>query len=209
MIPLVLLLMADRYTGNAAHEWGGVLWLCLLLCHVWTHRGWYRAVCRGRVFLAHPVRALINIALVGVVCGVAASAVPISNTLLAGMGGDGGLGARSVHVCCAHWCFLLAAAHLGLYWKRLAASMRKLPFAVGKTGRVLFRVASPLLAAYGAWAFLEREWVFPLTMSASFAAWRADDGPILLILDTLAIFYLWAWGAYCAAALTARRGNVS
>lgn len=207
MIPLVLLLMADRYTGNAAHEWGGVLWLCLLLCHVWTHRGWYRAVCRVRVFLAHPVRALINIALVGVVCGVAASAIPISNTL--GLGGDGGLGARSVHVCCAHWCFLLAAAHLGLYWKRLAASLRKRPFAEGKpTGRV-FHVASIVFAAYGAWAFLEREWVFPLTMNASFAAWRADDGPFLLILDTLAIFHLGAWGAYCIAARAARRGNAS
>lgn len=203
MVPLLLLLMADRYTGNAAHEWGGAVWLCLLLWHVRINRGWWRAVFRGGAFRAHPARTLVTLALSAAVAGMTASAIPISNTLFAGMGGEGGLGARAVHVFCAHWCFLLAAAHLGLYWKRL--SLRKRLFVRAEGLACVFRVVPPLLAAYGVWAFQAREWVFPLTMSASFSAWAADDGPMLMILDLLAIFHLWAWAAYRVSAFAARR----
>lgn len=208
MVLLVLLLMADRHTGNAAHEWGGIVWLCLLLGHAWIHRGWCRAVFRGGgVLAAHPGRVLITSALSVAVVGVTASAVPISHTVFAGMGGDGGLGARSVHVFCAHWCFLLAAAHLGLCWKRLP--VRKVPlFQERRLFRLVFRAAPLVVAAYGAWAFLVREWVLPLTMNASFSAWTADDSAILLLLDSLAIFHLWAWGAYRFSAFATRKGSV-
>lgn len=207
MIPLFLLLMADRYTGNAVHEWLGLVWLFLLFFHVRLNRGWYNMVFRGGFLLAYPAKALVNIAIIFFVAGVAASAIPLSKTLF--MGGGGGLFARSVHIFFAHWCFLLAAVHLGLYWKRLLAPVRNLPFLQARRRyfRLFSRIAALLLAGYGAWAFQKRELFFPLTMSSSFSVWNVDDSPVLLFLDYIAIFHLWAWGTHTFSTFAARSGK--
>ncbi len=209
MILLFLLLMADRYTGNAVHEWLGLVWLFLLLFHVWMNRGWYKITFRRGFLFVHPARTLVNMVIALFVVGVAASAIPISKTVFPG--GYGGLFARSIHIFFAHWCFLLAAVHVGLYWKRLSTPIRKRFFL--QDGKRIFhlfsRMAVLLFAAYGAWAFQERELLFPLTMSTSFSVWNAADSPVRLLLDYTAIFHLWAWGTFMISTFAIRAGKGS
>lgn len=186
-----LLLMADRFTGNLVHEWLGLLLCVLIFLHVRINRRWWGFI--PERFRKDTVRTLVNLAVVLFFVGAVLSAVPVSETLFSFLGIRGSLVARGVHMFFAHWCFLLAAVHLGLYSGRVAASLRqKLPVpAVVSAGK--WKWAACLPAVYGLYAFDFREIVLPLTMTGSFTAWNSGDSMAWLLLDYLSVFYLVVW----------------
>lgn len=196
MAILFFLLMADRHTGNVAHECLGVALIGSLLLHTWFNRNWYTTLYKGRYNFSRSIRLMLNLLLLATLVGTLASAVVISKTIFSFMGFKGELFSRTVHIFFAHWCFVLAAVHLGLYWKRLSATIRRhafLPYPHVPAGSWIFIRVS--LAVYGAYAFLQRELSYPLTMRSAFMAWGDNDGLGLFLLDYCAVFFLCAWTA--------------
>lgn len=200
MAVLFLLLMADRHTGNAAHEYLGLVLIGAFLLHTWLNRKWYDMLFAGHYDLPRSLRFLQNLLLLMAFVGTLASAVVISKTVFSFLGFKGELFSRTVHIFFAHWCFVLAAIHLGLYWKRLSATLRRHGFArhPHTRARVCIHV---VLAAYGASAFVQRELTYPLTMRSAFMAWSENDGMVLFLLDYSAVFFLCAWAAYALSRL--------
>lgn len=205
---LLLLLMADRHTGNAVHEGLGVALAVAFLLHAWLNRAWYKTLARGRYNLARMTRLALNGLLLLAFMGTLASALPISRTVFSLSGFRGELFARAVHVCCAHWCFLLAAAHCGMYGKSLDATP-------GRRGR--FPLPPPresaswllyiALAGYGAWVFLSRELMHPLSMNGAFMLWNENERALFLLLDYGALFLLCAWTFRAFSSLSPRQGK--
>ena len=200
MAVLFVLLMADVHTGNPAHEWLGLLLTVSVMLHTWLNRTWYSTLQKGSYNAARMFRLLLNILLLFFLIGTLASAVPISRTIFTFAGGEGGLSGRTVHVFCAHWCFLLAAIHLGVYGRRLCATLKR---HVAFTRSVRYaRVASGLgivAAACGAYAFYSRELIYPLTMRSAFMPW--SENAALFLLDYCSIFFLFAWTCHVLLAL--------
>ena len=192
MLTLFLLLMADRHTGNAVHEWLGLGLVALALLHARWNISWYKTLRKGRYNALRAVRLALNALLLLSLLGALASAVPISQTTFAFVGLQGNLAFRTAHVFFAHWCFILAAAHLGLYGKRLLTEL------VGPAGasrlmrreRVLFFLAVAF-AVYGARAFLRWEMIYPLTLRSSFLPW--SENTALFLFDYGSIFFTVAW----------------
>lgn len=192
MLSLFLLLMAASHTGSAAHEWLGVLLTVLFVIHTRLNLGWYKSLARGRYNVTRAVRLLVNALLLLAMLGTLASAVLISRTVFAFLGFKGELAFRTFHVFCAHWCFLLAAVHFGMYGRRFLSSLER-PAAFPRP--LGYRLAScglgMALALYGIHAFRQRELFFPLTMQSSFMLW--SDDAVLFLLDYGAVFFLGAW----------------
>ncbi len=206
MVILFILLMADQHTGNGAHEWLGIFLFAAFLLHTWLNRAWYKTLTKGRYNASRTFRLLLNALLLLSLAGTIASAVPISRTVFAFAEFEGELFLRTLHVCCAHWCFLLAAAHLGLYWKRFCTSfLQHMPFSrSGRYSRVSF-VLCLTIALHGVYAFHCRELIFSLTMQSSFMPW--NENTALFLLDYSTIFFLCSWTASSLLSLiTAAKG---
>lgn len=208
MVILLLLLMADRHTGNTVHEWLGVTAAGAFLLHTWLNRSWCKTLAKGRYDFARAVRIVLNILLLLAVTGTLASAVPISRTVFPFMGLGEELASRAVHVCCAHWCFLLAAAHLGMYGKRFGATLgRHVHFPRPHWWERVSPALHVALAAYGAYVFLSRELICLLTMNSAFMLWNGDEHVAFFLLDYGALFFLCAWAAWMLSRLVCGKGK--
>lgn len=197
MVIMFLLLMADRHTGNVFHEWLGVTVTGAFLLHTWLNRNWYKTLAEGHYSVSRIARLVLNMLLLLAVMGTLTSAVFISRTVFPSLEFRGELFSRAVHVCCAHWCFLLAAAHLGIYGKRLGAAPGRHVHASHSCWRdCILPVLCAVPAAYGAYVFLSRDLVYPLTMNGAFMLWNENERVIFLILDYGALFFLCAWAAH-------------
>ncbi|MGN1038970.1 MAG: hypothetical protein ACI4P0_06200 [Mailhella sp.] len=194
---LFLLLMADHYTGNALHEWMGITVAGAFLLHTWLNRNWYRALAKGRYNFSRTLQVLLNMLLLMAAMGTLITAVLISRTVFLFLGFKGELFVRTVHVCCAHWLFLLSAAHLGIYGKRLKEELGLSvsflrSYMVERVSLVFYAV----LAAYGAYAFSSRELIYPLTMNSAFMLWNENDPLFFFLFDYGAVFVLCAWASW-------------
>lgn len=206
MAVLFLLLMADRHTGNAIHEWLGVTLAGAFLLHTWLNRIWYKTLRRGRYDFSRVVRLILNMLLLLAILGTLASSVLISRTVFPFPGLRGELFARTLHVFCAHWTFLLAAAHLGIYGKRLqTVHGRRVRFTLPHWCSRASPVLCVVLAAYGAYAFLYRELIYPLTMNSAFMPWNGNEHMLFFLLDYGVIFFLCAGAAHMLSRLMRKR----
>ena len=202
---LFLLLMGAHHTGSEAHEWLGLFLAAVLLLHIWLNRVWYKNLTKGRYHSTRAARLLLNVLLLLAMVGTLASAVPLSRTVFAFAGFKGDLSFRTFHVFCAHWCFILAAVHLGLYAKRFCSSLERLFSCTPPDGyRRASSALSIVLAAYGLQAFLQRELIYPLTLRSSFMLW--SENTALFLLDYSAVFFLCAWTVRIFSSWT-HRGN--
>lgn len=192
MLLLLLLLMADRHTGNMAHEWLGVLLLTAILLHAWLNRTWFSTLRKGKYTLSRSIRLILNGLLFTFMAGTLASAIIISQTVFAFAGFKGELSFRTMHVFCAHWSFLLSAMHLGLYGKRFCNALgSQAPHLYSEKSRCLFFGLGAAVAAYGVHAFQQRELIYSLTMRSSFMPW--SENAALFLLDYSTIFFLGVW----------------
>ncbi len=200
MTILFLLLMADRYTGNAAHEWLGMFLVLLVALHTYENRRWYGLLVRRAGMGPRCPRFVVNTLLLAAFAGTIASAVPISKTVWASLGLRGELFARSTHLFFANWCFLLAAAHTGLYGKQIANALRRVFSISGVEGRSSAPRIPPVLRAftgfaslaatvYGLSVFFRRELFYPLTLRSAFPVWMPGENPILFMIDYVCLFY--------------------
>ena len=203
MLLLLLLLMADRHTGNMAHEWLGVLLLTVILLHAWLNRTWFSTVRKGKYTLSRSIHLILNGLLFIFMAGTLASAVVISQTVFAFAGFRGELSFRTMHVFCAHWSFLLSAMHLGLYGRRFCRTLvSQAPHLCSEKNRYLFFGLGATVSAYGVHAFQQRELIYSLTMRSSFMPW--SENAALFLLDYSAIFFLGVWIVSLLSSLTSR-----
>lgn len=206
MMASFLLLMADRYTGNVVHECLGILLSGLVLGHVRYNTAWWMGL--PERMRTHPVRSSINLLTAFFLAGTVVSAVPVSETVFASLDMRGGMSARRLHIFFAHWCFLLAAVHFGLYGTRFSGMVRRCLSMNRRGGKIgmLVRAAVFFPAVYGMYAFCTRELFFPLFMQSSFMLWQDGDHVLRMMFDYLTIFHAAALGGYVAA-LSAERAE--
>ena len=192
MIVLFVLLMADVHTGNPVHEWMGILLSVSIMLHAWLNRAWYHSLRKGSYSVARTFRLVLNMLLLFFMAGTLASAVLISRTVFAFAEFEGALLARTVHVFCAHWCFLLAAVHLGMYGRRFCVALSQhISLKLSGWHGLIPSSLGIAAAVYGVYAFYSRELIYSLTLRSAFMPW--SESAVRFLLDYCAIFFLCAW----------------
>ena len=126
MTVVLVLLMAYFLTDQEIHEWLGAGMLVLFIVHHILNRKWLQALNRGKYT---PFRILQTaLVLLALLCmlGSMLSGIWMSRYVFDFLPTQGHMGlARTAHLLCAYWGFLLLSAHLGLHWGIMLGAARR------------------------------------------------------------------------------------
>ena len=184
----LLLLMSYQVTGEAGHEWTGIVMTALMILHQILNWKWYAALFKGKYTPLRIVQTLINAALVicfvlTALCGVNMSvhAVPfLSEFMRASLG-------RRLHLTLSHWCVVLMGLHLGLHVPAMLKGIK------GRTIRRIGFGCSILAAGAGLWLFLKNNHLDYLFYRVPFAFIDYDKAVPLVLLEALLISFFWVF----------------
>ena len=184
----LLLLMSYQVTGEAGHEWTGIVMTLLMILHQILNRKRYASLFRGKYTPLRMVQTLINFGLVicfvlTALCGVNMSvhAVPfLSEFMRASLG-------RRLHLTLSHWCFVLMGLHLGLHVPAMLHGVKN-----QRVRRVGFGL-SLLAAGAGLWLFFRNNYPAYLFYQVPFAFIDYDKAVPLVLLEALLIAFFWVF----------------
>ncbi len=193
MSALLLLLMAYELIGAAVHEWLGIAMFILVILHHVLNRRWSGNVLKGK---NSPVRVLQTVLVVLVLfsmLGSMVSGIILSRHALAFLPIHGGTGwARTVHLLCGYWGFVLMGLHLGLHWSVVIGIAGK-SFKATQVRTWGVRAIGLLIATYGGYAFVKRDLPNYILLRNHFAFFDFSEPVALFLLDYLAIMGLFIW----------------
>ncbi len=207
MTVILLLLMGYSRVGEAAHEWLGVGMLVLFVLHHVLNQAWIKRIFRGPYspyrILQTALAALIFLTMLG----SAVSGVMLSGHVFAFLRISGGTAfARTLHMLCGYWNFVLLSLHLGLHWimvvSMVSKNRPKKPALIW-----LARVLGLALAGYGVYSMLARQVPEYLFGSVGFAFFDLGEPLALFLLDYLAIMGLFVFAGHYLALLCKKLGR--
>jgi hypothetical protein len=211
MVVGILLAMANKLTGNLAHELLGTCLMLLFIGHNVLNRRWYATIAqrwgsnRGRVDVS--LTTLLLLALVILV----GSSLMISRSLYGFLGIEGSLALRQVHTTAAYWFFILMSMHLGMHWSRVMvifAGARLLPSR--PSVRLLVQMVLPIgIFLYGVRASFEREVCSKLFMRYAFDNWAFDTTIMPYFFHNLAILGSYVVLIHCVRSLALSKNKDS
>ncbi|HIV19562.1 MAG TPA: DUF4405 domain-containing protein [Candidatus Merdivicinus intestinigallinarum] len=197
LLPL-LLLMAKQLTGDPAHEWLGAGMFALWILHHAFNFQWHSRIHKGNYPSFRIAQLVVNILLFLSMIGTMVSAVILSREVFAFLPISGGIAfARSLHVFCTFWCFVLTALHLGLHWNMVLGIIRKGAGPVqSKPVQTLLRLAGAAIAVYGLYAFLKNQFPSYLFLTSTFVFFDFERPPVLFFVEYTAILGMLVFLAY-------------
>ena len=193
MTVALVLLMAYFLTDQEIHEWLGAGMLVLFIIHHILNFKWLKALDRGKYT---PYRVLQTaLALLVLLCmlGSMLSGIWMSRYVFDFLPTQGHMGlARTAHLLCAYWGFLLLSAHLGLHWGIVLGAARKAaggkPPAPARTA--VLRVLACGISGHGVYAFFKHHIPDYLFLRSHFVFFDYEQPPVLYFLDLLAMMGL-------------------
>ena len=193
MTVVLVLLMAYFLTEQEIHEWLGAGMLVLFIVHHILNRKWLKALNQGKYTSFRALQTALVLLVLLCMLGSMLSGIWMSRYVFDFLPTQGHMGlARTAHLLCAYWGFLLLSAHLGLHWGiilgvvRKAAGNRK-PSALRT---VILRVLTCGISAYGVFAFIKHQIADYLFLQSHFVFFDYEQPPALYFLDLLAMMGL-------------------
>lgn len=195
----LLFLMGYQLWGEAAHEWAGAGMLVLFLIHHILNRNWYRSLFKGRFTPMRVLQICVDMLLLVAILAQMYSGIVMSRHVFAFLPIDGGMAlARKLHILGAYWGFILMSVHLGLHWNLFLGMAKR------KTGkatpsklrrRILFLIGL-LLAAYGAFVWMDRDFPTYLFLQSEFVFLDYGEPLWSFYLDYICLMGLWVFLAH-------------
>ncbi len=190
--------------GEAVHEWIGAILLALFIAHHLLNAGWHRNLAKGRYTPMRVIQVLVDLALFIMMLLQMYSGVILSRHVFRFLPIESGMAlARRLHILGAYWGYLLMSLHIGLHWKMLMGmadrSKKKTERAAQKDDKqktsekpvlsIPF-FASAVIALYGAYVFVKRDFMTYLLLKSEFVFLDYEEPVILFYLDYLALMGL-------------------
>ncbi|WP_094606163.1 hypothetical protein SPSIL_039990 [Sporomusa silvacetica DSM 10669] len=206
----LLLLMTYELIGEAAHEWVGAGMFLLCIMHHILNWNWISHLLKGR-YTAYRISQTIVTAFVFLsIVGLMISGIILSRHVFDFLPiSDGQSFARTLHMLCAYWGFVLMSVHMGLHLNMLMGVMRKvIHISKPSMPRTIFlRTTGLLIAAYGMYAFFQRQIGSYLFLQNQFVFFDFNEPLNAFFADYLAIMGLFACIGYYVSKLLRPQGQ--
>ena len=193
LIVVLLLLMGYSLIGEEIHEWLGIGMLLLLIFHHAVNVPWYRNLKRGRYTPYRFVQTVLTVLLLFTVLGSILSGLVLSQYVLDFLPLQGDLElARTLHLPCAYWGFLLMSLHLGLHWGMIMGRARRITGlrAPSKCRTAILRLLATAVSCYGLYAFFRNNLPDYLLLRTHFVFFPPDQTAARFWADYAAIMGL-------------------
>ncbi len=201
MTAVLLLLMAYSLIGEAAHEWLGVGIFLLFVLHHILNIKWYGNLFRGKY---PPIRVFGTVLTVLVLLSMAGSMISgilLSRYVFRLDVHRFSAALRTVHMLSAYWGFMFMSLHLGLHWGGIMGMARKLTKKPSKFRTWTLRGMAALVAAYGAYAFVKRDFGNYMLLRYHFVFFDLEEPVWLFLIDYIAVMGLFVCAGYYLAAV--------
>jgi hypothetical protein len=200
MIVFMLLAMACIITGQVFHEWLGIFLFILFIVHNVLNRSWYQTLLKGKYNAVRVFHTAVNMLLLIAMLGILVSGIMLSHTVFAFLNIRGGLLVQKLHILSTNWGFIFMSMHLGVHWEKIMGVMKTATrcTALSWSRTVILRIVAVLIAAYGLYAFINREVAFKLTAYYLYDFWNPDQPIATFFIDYLSIMGLFTGGTYYA-----------
>ncbi len=199
---VLMCLMAYQVTGEAAHEWSGILMTVLMIVHQILNRRWYGTVFKGRYNAYRLLLTAVNVLLVisfvlTAFCGMAMStyAVPF----LYGMARVSFV--RRMHLSMSHWAFVFMGIHLGLHVQAVCAGLK-----LNSRQKTAVSALSLCMAGAGLFLFLYNGMQEYLLFRVPFAFLDYEKSAVRVFAENILMFLFFVYtGAQAALLCTDRK----
>jgi len=195
----LLFLMGYQLWGEAAHEWAGAVMLILFIAHHVLNRGWYKSLFMGRYTPMRVFQILVDILLLIAMLAQMYSGIAMSRHVFTFLPIDGGMAlARRLHILGAYWGYLLMSVHLGLHWNMFLGMARKRTGmdTPSKHRSLLLLLIGLLIAVYGAFVFINRDFPTYLFLRSEFVFLDYGEPVWSFYLDYICLMGLWVFLAH-------------
>lgn len=123
--------------------------------------------------------------------GSMVSGIVMSRHVFATLPIEGGSSwARTVHMICAYWGFVIMSLHLGFHWAMMMGMGRKMFKKPSKVRKRILRGIAFAIAAYGIYAFHVRQIGEYMLLKTPFVFFDFEEPLIFFFLDYLAVMGL-------------------
>ena len=190
---VLLLLMGYSLIGEAVHEWLGVGMLLLVNVHHALNLPWHRNLRRGPYSTYRRVQTALTVLLLLAMLGAVVSGLILSQHVLdipLLHGWDDA--ARTLHLLCAYWGFLLMSLHLGLHWAAVMKMARRITGlrTPSKCRTAVLRLLAAVISCCGLCAFFRNSLPDYLLLRTHFVFFSPDQTAARLLADYAAIMGL-------------------
>jgi hypothetical protein len=188
MTLLLFFLMAFHVTGESAHIISGSVMCALVITHLVLNRNWLQAIHKGRYTAVRIFQLVCNIQLFLTMIGLVISGImmtPIRQYInLFSLDT-----ARTIHLVLAYWAFVLISFHVGIYVKKMMATLR-IKTTVNQNRRYvkpMLLTLAILIFGYGIYAFVNREIHLYMFLIHQYSFFDYEQPVYRFFIDYLAI----------------------
>ena len=203
----LLLLMGYQFWGEAAHEWiGAGMFLPFILHHI-LNLNWHKRIFKGKYPAMRTVTLCVDVLVFLAMLALMYSGIVMSRHVFAFLPIKNGMAtARRLHILGSYWGFLLMSLHLGLHWNRILGIIKKQVKRRPSNARsaVLF-LASAVIAAYGVYVFIRRDFATYLFLQSEFAFFDYNEPRLLFYFEYLSLMGLCIFIAHYGGKLCRRK----
>lgn len=185
--------MGYQFWGEAAHEWIGAGMFLLFIAHHILNGHWHKSLFKGKYNTMRIVTLCIDVLILLAMLAQMYSGIVMSRHVFDFLPSAGGMSlARRLHILGAYWGYILMSLHLGLHWNMILGMVRK---AVrlksdSKIRRTVVFFAGLIIAGYGVWVFIDRDFPTYLFLKSEFVFLDYSEPKILFYMDYLALMGL-------------------
>lgn len=195
----LLVLSGYQFWGEATHEWAGIGIFILFIAHHILNLKWHKNIFKGKYTALRMTILCIDLLVFLAMIVQMYSSIVISRYVFDFLPINGGLAfARKLHILGAYWGFILMSLHIGLHWNMVIGIMKK-TLHTKKASKVcsgILTAAGFMIAGYGVFAFLKREFFTYLFLKSEFVFLDYAEPIILFYIDYLAIMGLFIFVAH-------------
>lgn len=206
----LLFLSGYQFWGDAAHEWVGAGMLLLFILHHILNLNWHKRLFQGKY---NPMRILtlcVDILVFAAMLALMYSGIVMSRHVFAFLPIESGIAlARRLHILGAYWGFLLMSLHLGLHWNMIIGMIKKrIHLKPSKARNIVLFVLSCLVAGYGVFVFVKRDFITYLFLRSEFVFLNYEEPVPLFYLDYLALMGLCIFVAHYGSRMLRKKKEV-
>ena len=193
MTAALLFVSGYQLWGEAAHEWAGAGLFVLFFAHHILNWNWCKNLFRGNYTPARRFQLTVDLLVLAAMLIQMYSGIVLSRYVFDFLPIEGGLAlARRLHILGAYWGVLLMSLHLGLHWNRILGMARKAMKLnnASKRRTILCVCTGLLLAGYGVFVCLKRDFLTYLFLRSEFVFLDYNEPAVFFYLDYAALMGL-------------------